>query len=250
MVTDVSLLAAFVAGVLSISSPCVLPLVPIYLAHIAGVSAGEPAGGRVRAAVMRNALAYVTGFSLVFIAFGAAFGAVGTMANALDLVPENRTWLVRIGGAVLIVLGLYQTGAIRIPALDRERRLMIGAGTPGSVSSSFVIGVGFGAGWSPCVGPILGGILTMAAGQGSIERATLLLTIYTIGLGVPFLAVAAAFGSASGVLRSINSHLHSVTLVSGAIMLGVGIIMVLGLYQVLFTEIIRAAPWTPWEPAI
>jgi len=113
-----------------------------------------------------------------------------------------------------------------------------------------MIGVGFGAGWSPCLGPILGGILTMAAGQGSIERASLLLTVYTLGLGVPFLLVAAAFGSSTSILRKVNRHLRSVTLVSGAIMLGVGVIMVLGLYQVMFTEIIRVAPWTPWEPAI
>jgi cytochrome c-type biogenesis protein len=90
----------------------------------------------------------------------------------------------------------------------------------------------------------------MAAGQGSIERATLLLTIYTIGLGVPFLLVAAAFGSSTGVLRKINRHLQAVTLVSGAVMLGVGIIMILGMYEAMFTEIIRVAPWTPWEPQI
>ncbi len=250
MVTDVSLLAAFVAGILSISSPCVLPLVPIYLAHITGVSVGEPPGGHARAALMKNALAYVAGFSLVFIALGTALGAAGSMATALDLVPENRTWLVRVGGLLLIFLGLYQTDLLRVPFLERERRLSLVPGTPGSVSSSFVIGVGFGAGWSPCLGPILGGILTMAAGQGSIERATLLLTVYSMGLGVPFLLVAAAFGSATGILRQINRHLHTVTLVSGAIMLGVGIVMVLGIYQSMFTEIIRVAPWTPWEPAI
>lgn len=250
MVTDVSLLAAFVAGILSISSPCVLPLVPIYLAHIAGVSVGERSEGHARAALMKNALAYVAGFSLVFIALGTALGAAGSLAAALDLVPENRIWLVRIGGLLLIFLGLYQTNLVRVPFLDRERRFSLHPGTPGSVSSSFVIGVGFGAGWSPCLGPILGGILTMAAGQGSIERATLLLTVYALGLGVPFLLVAAVFGSATGILRHINRHLHSVTLVSGAVMLGVGIIMVLGIYQALFTEIIRVAPWTPWEPVI
>jgi cytochrome c-type biogenesis protein len=250
MVTDVSLLAAFIAGILSISSPCVLPLVPIYLAHIAGVSVGDSSGGHARAALMRNALAYVAGFSLVFIALGTALGAAGSVATALDLVPENRVWLVRIGGLLLIVLGLYQTGLIRMPFLDRERRLSLNPGSPGSVSSSFVIGLGFGAGWSPCLGPILGGILTMAAGQGSIERASLLLTVYTLGLGVPFLLVAAAFGSSTSILRKVNRHLRSVTLVSGAIMLGVGVVMVLGLYQVMFTEIIRVAPWTPWEPAI
>lgn len=249
MATDISLLAAFVAGVLSISSPCVLPLVPIYLAHIAGVSVGET-GGHARAALLRNAVAYVAGFSIVFIALGAALGAAGSLATALDLVPENRSLLVRAGGVLLIVLGLYQTGIIRIPLLDRTWGPRLEPGSPGTVTSSFVIGVSFGAGWSPCITPILGGILTMAAGQGSVERATLLLTIYTLGLGVPFLLVAAAFGSAPGILKRLNGRLHAVTLVSGAVMLGIGVIMVLGMYELLFTEIIRNAPWAPWEPSL
>lgn len=249
MVSDVSILAAFVAGVLSISSPCILPLVPIYLAHMAGVSASDT-GVVSRAALMRNAVAYVLGFSLVFVTFGAAAGAVGTMGSALDLVPQNKIWLVRIGGIVMILLGLYQTGLIRIPMLDRERRLSLSPGTPGSVTSSFIIGVGFGAGWTPCIGPILGGIFIMAAGQGSVERATFLLAIYTLGLAIPFLAVAAAFGNSRGFIRRISAHLPTISLVSGAVMLAVGVVMVLGLYQMMFTEIIRVAPWTPWEPAI
>jgi cytochrome c-type biogenesis protein len=249
MVTDVSFLAAFIAGILSISSPCVLPLVPIYLAHMAGVGATE-SESISRAQLLRNATAYVAGFSIVFITMGAALGAAGTAATALDLVPDNRVWLVRLGGLFLIVLGLYQTGLIRIPWFDRERRFGLEPGTPGSVSSSFIIGVGFGAGWSPCIGPILGGILTMAAGQGSIERATLLLTTYTLGLGVPFLLVAMALGSSRNIIRRLNRHLPTVTLVSGAVMLGVGVIMVLGIYQSMFTEIIRVAPWSPWEPTL
>lgn len=249
MVTDVSFLAAFIAGILSISSPCILPLVPIYLAHMAGIG-GSDSGPISRTLLMRNAVAYVVGFSIVFIIMGATIGAVGSLASALDLVPQNRGWLVRAGGVLLIVLGLYQTGLVRIPWFDRERRLALSPGTPGSVSSSFIIGVGFGAGWAPCTGPILGGILTMAAGQGSIERATLLLVTYTVGLAVPFLAVAMAFGSSQGLIRRMNRHLPTITLVSGAVMLGVGVIMVLGIYQTLFVEFIRVAPWTPWEPRI
>ncbi len=249
MATDVSILAAFVAGILSISSPCVLPLVPIYLAHIAGVSVGET-GPDVRARVMRNASAYVAGFSIVFVALGAALGAAGTFAQTLDVLPSNRSMIVRAGGILLIVMGLYQTGLIRIPGLDRERRISIGPGSRGTVTSSFLIGVTFGAGWSPCLGPILGAILTMAAGQGSIERATLLLSIYSLGLAVPFLAAAAAFGSVPTMLRSMRRRLHLVTTISGAVMLGVGLIMVMGFYEQLFTEIIRNAPWTPWEPEI
>ncbi len=249
MVTDVSFLAAFIAGILSISSPCVLPLVPIYLAHMAGVGATESEQAS-RTQLLRNATAYIAGFSLVFIAMGVALGAAGAAATALDTFTLNKIWLVRVGGIMLIFLGLYQTGLLRVPWLDRDRRLSFEAGTPGSVSSSFIIGVGFGAGWMPCTGPILGGILMMAAGQGSIERATLLLTTYTIGLAVPFLIVAMALGSSRNVIRRLNRHLPTVTLISGAVMLGVGVIMVLGIYQSMFTEIVRVAPWTPWEPTL
>jgi len=249
MIENVSFLAAFLAGVLSISSPCILPLVPVYLAHIAGVSVGERSE-TARAAVLRNAAAYVLGFSIVFVAMGAAFGAVGAFAGTLEFVSLNRIWLVRIGGLLLIVLGLYQVGLIRIPLLDRTWRPRIEPGSRGMVASSFVIGVGFGAGWSPCLTPILGAIMMMAAGQGEIARATVLLAVYALGLGVPFMLAAFAFGSAPKVIRKLNAHLHSVTVVSGAIMLGIGIIMILGIYQQLFTEIVRVAPWTPWEPIL
>lgn len=252
MMTDISILAAFLAGILSISSPCVLPLVPIYLVHIAGVSAADGGGNGapVRVAVMRNALAYVAGFSMIFIALGAALGAAGAFAGALDVVSANRSVLVRVGGVVLIALGLYQTGIVRIPFLDRDRRLTFSSRSRGTVSSSFLIGVSFAAGWSPCVGPILGAIMTMAYGQESIGRATLLLTVYALGLAVPFLTVAAAFGSSPGFVRRINGRLHAVTTVSGAVLLGVGIIMLTGMYEQLFTDIIRAAPWSPWEPTL
>lgn len=249
MATEVSFLAAFVAGILSISSPCVLPLVPIYLAHIAGVSAGETELD-VRTRVLRNAAAYVAGFSIVFVALGAALGAAGSFADALDILPSNRGLIVRAGGILLIVMGLYQTGLIRIPGLDRERRISLAHGSRGTVTSSFLIGVTFGAGWSPCLGPILGAILTMAAGQGSVERATVLLSVYSLGLAIPFLAAALAFGSVPRILKGINRRLHLVTTISGAVMLGVGLIMVMGFYEQLFTEIIRIAPWTPWEPEI
>lgn len=245
---EVSFLAAFVAGVLSISSPCILPLIPIYLAHIAGVTTGD--GAASRPLVMRNAFAFVLGFGLVFVAFGATLGAVGAFAGGLDFLSANRSWLVKFGGLLLIVLGLYQTGLIRMPALDRERRLSLSAGSPGTTSSSFLVGVTFAAGWSPCVGPILGAIMTMAAGQGSIERASFLLTGYALGLAIPFLAMALGLGSASGLMRRITGRMETIRAVSGAVMLGVGAIMILGLYEQLFVEIVRIAPWTPWEPTL
>ena len=249
MGVEVSLIAAFAAGVLSISSPCVLPLVPIFLAHLAGTSLQST--DRVdRQRVMANAVAYVLGFSLVFISLGVALGAAGALVSTASAVSSNRDWLVRIGGLLIIVLGLNQLGIIRIPWLATDRRLTADHLPTGQLTSSFLVGVTFAAGWSPCVGPILGAILTMAAGQGSIDRAAMLLATYSAGLAVPFLAAAAAFGSSPGLLKRINRHLPLVTGLSGGVMVAIGAIMVLGLYQQLFARIVALSPWTPLEPAL
>lgn len=247
--SEVSYLAAFVAGVLSITSPCVLPLIPIYITHIAGVSAGENSA-TAKSVIMRNALAYVAGFSLVFIIFGAALGAAGEFAGSLNFIRQNSVWLVRIGGIMLMILGLHQLGVFRIPFLYRDAHMQLDGGKPGTIGSSFVVGVTFGAGWSPCMGPILGAILTLAASQANTSKATLLLIIYSLGLAIPFLASAMAFGSLPNLLKKVNKHLHLVTTISGAIMIAVGIIMIMGWYERIFVEIIRIAPWTPWEPEI
>jgi cytochrome c-type biogenesis protein len=249
MGVEVSFLAAFLAGVLSISSPCVLPLVPIFLAHLAGSSA-TGVFGIERRRVVTNAVAYVLGFSLVFIAIGVALGAAGSLVSTASVVAGNRHWLTRIGGALLIVLGLHQLGIIRIDVLDRERRLTADHLPAGQVTSSFLVGVTFAAGWSPCVGPILGAILTMAAGQGSVERAGALLAAYSAGLATPFLAAAVAIGSAPTVIREINHRLPAITSVSGGVMVAMGAIMALGIYQQFFARLVALSPWTPWEPAL
>src|SRR5918993_1172120 len=249
MAENVTFIAAFIAGVLSISSPCVLPLVPIYLTHLAGVSAGQ-SDVSTRGRVLANAAAYVLGFSLVFIALGVALGAAGALASTASVVASNRDWLTRIGGALLIVLGLHQIGIVRIPLLERERRLAPNHLPAGQVTSSFLVGVTFAAGWSPCVGPILGAILTMAAGQGSVDRAALLLATYSAGLAVPFLVAAVAIGSSPNIIRGINRRLPLVTGVSGGVMVSMGAIMTLGIYQQFFARLVAFSPWTPWEPTL
>lgn len=246
---DVTVAAAFVAGMLSISSPCVLPLIPVYLAHLAGTSAGDPSP-RARTRVLANAGAYVLGFSLVFILLGVALGAAGAAFGTAGWVSGNRGWLVRIGGIVMILLGLHQIGLIQLPFLNRERRMQIQPAESGRVVSSFLIGVTFGAGWSPCVGPILGSILTMAASRQDVTQAGWLLVVYSLGLAIPFMGFALAFGSAPRIVRAMNQKLQAVTSVSGAVMVGVGAIMILGIYQQLFARIVQVAPWTPWEPTI
>src|SRR5688572_13154114 len=170
---DVSVLTAFVAGVFSFTSPCVLPLVPIFLAHLAGVSVGE-SGGAARARLFAHAASYVLGFSVVFVAVGVALGAAGSLVDTATIVADNRIWLIRLGGALLILLGLHQLGLVTIPFLDLERRFRPSRLPPGHLASSLMIGVTFGAGWSPCVGPILGAILTLAAGTGESAKAATL----------------------------------------------------------------------------
>jgi cytochrome c-type biogenesis protein len=247
MSIEVSFLAAMLAGVLSISSPCVLPLVPIYLAHLAGSSTGlNKEVDRRR--VLPNALAYITGFSVVFIAMGVALGAAGTLVSSASVIASNREWLSRLGGVLLVVLGLSYLGVIRLPFLDRDRRFNTSHLPTGQITTSFLVGVTFAAGWSPCVGPILGAILTMAAGQGEISRAALLLTAYSAGLAIPFLIAALALGSNPGVIQSLNRRLPLLTGVSGGVMVAIGAIMILGIYQQFFATLVAAAPWMPWEP--
>ncbi len=245
MIQDVSLLAAFLAGTLSITSPCVLPLIPIYLAHLAGVSIGE-GGVATRTRVMLNAVAFVLGFSVIFVLLGVSFGALGA------LLADERVWLVRLGGLLLVVMGLHLTGLVRVPFLEREHRWTVApaAGPVGRVASSLAVGAAFGAGWTPCVGPILGAILTLAAGRGSTGGAGVLLAVYAAGLAVPFLTAAAAFGAAPGATRWLNRRLVVVNGVTGAVILAVGVVLLLGVYEQLFAELAGLAPWRPWEPEV
>jgi cytochrome c-type biogenesis protein len=248
MTPNVSLIAAFLAGTLSITSPCVLPLIPLFLAHLAGsTEPGEIA--RRRPAMMINALAYVAGFSLVFILIGIAIGAAGSLVSTAEIVSSNRFWLVRLGGVVLILLGLHQIGLIHLPLLDRERRLHVDVPSGSRTVSSFLVGVTFAAGWSPCAGPVLGAILTMAAGEANVTRAAILLAVYSAGLAIPFLLMAFV-GASSRMLRSIGPRVETITSLSGAIMLATGALMLLGIYQQFFTRLVAAAPWTPWEPSV
>lgn len=238
---DVGFVAAFLAGAFSITSPCVLPLVPLYLAHLAGVGAdGKLPARRV---VTAHALAFVLGFGLIFVLLGVSLGALGGVFLAY------RPWLVRFGGLFMVLMGLHLIGLIRLPFLEREHRIAIpeAIARPGRLTSSFLVGVGFAAGWMPCVGPVLGAILTLAIGAGEPLHSGLLLAAYAVGLGVPFLGFALALGRCERPLRRLGARL---TLGSGAVLTVVGALMLLGIYQQFFARIIGLAPWTPWEPTL
>jgi cytochrome c-type biogenesis protein len=238
---EVGFLTAFAAGLFSVSSPCVLPLMPLYLAHLVGLGEdGRLPGRRTSTA---HALAFVVGFGLIFVLIGVSLGALG------GVFIVYRPWLIRIGGLFMILLGLSLIGVIQIPFLHRERRLRIpGAGAhPGRLSSSFLVGVGFAAGWMPCATPVLGAILTMAVGAADPVRSGWLLTAYSLGMGIPFVGAALALGQFDRRLRHVGARLN---LVSGVAVSAVGVLMVLGLYQQFFARIVGMTPWTPWEPSV
>jgi cytochrome c-type biogenesis protein len=237
----VGLVAAFLAGALSISSPCVLPLVPLYLAHLAGVGgAGREPNRRT---LLIHALAFVIGFGTIFVLFGVSLGALGGVFLAY------RDLIVRLGGVFMVVLGLQLVGLLHVPFLGGYHQVNVPGARSGSgrISSSFLVGVSFAAGWTPCVGPVLGAILTLAVSAADPRAAGQLLVAYTAGLAVPFLAAACAFSGMTGFLRRISG---GVNMVSGVVLLAVGSLMLSGLYQQLFARIVGLAPWTPWEPTL
>lgn len=210
---------AFSAGLLSFLSPCVLPLVPIYLGYLTGAGAGNQdiAASQSRFFTLAHGLAFVVGFSLVFITWGAIGGLLGDVVNS--------PWFLRVGALLLVVMGLHLLGVVRIPLLYMEKRFEMQRGANPNVLSSLLIGATFGAGWTPCVGPVLGGILSLAALQGGALQGASLLAVYSLGLAVPFLLAAAGLGQASSAIRRLGPYLRYVEMASGALLIFVGILI-------------------------
>ncbi|MCL6596582.1 MAG: cytochrome c biogenesis protein CcdA [Firmicutes bacterium] len=217
---NVALGAAFLAGLASIASPCVLPLLPVYLGYLAG---DRELGRRGAAAsLLLRALAFVAGFSLLFVALGATATALGAFLAARTLLFE------RLGGAVIVAFGLFLLGLWRPAALNRSAvwRPRPGAGAAGA----FVLGLAFAAGWTPCVGPILATILVIAGQLGQAGRGALLLATYSAGLGLPFLAAAAAAGWATARLPRLGPYLVWAERAGGVLLVALGTVMGLGLF--------------------
>jgi cytochrome c-type biogenesis protein len=221
------LVVAFAAGLLSFLSPCVLPLVPSYIGFLTGMTLPEVSVRR-RAALM-HAVLFVAGFSLVFILLGATATGLGRALN------QYQTWMQRVGGVLIIAFGLVCLGVVRADFLLRERRLQIEE-KPVGYLGSLLVGMAFAAGWTPCIGPVLGAILGLAATTSDLGRGTLLLVAYSAGLAVPFLLAALALESFLGWFQRFRRYLPWVMRVSGALLVFVGILMVTG-------EFTRLAGW-------
>ncbi|WGV16448.1 cytochrome c biogenesis CcdA family protein [Fuscovulum ytuae] len=220
-----AMLVALLGGVLSFLSPCVLPIVPPYLAYMGGISMGEmTAGGKsARRRVMLPALFFVMGLSTVFLLLGFTASAFGAF------FLKNQVLFSQVAGAVVLVFGLHFLGVFRIGLLDREARLDAGD-RGGSALGAYVLGLAFAFGWTPCIGPQLGAILSLAAQEGSVQRGTLLLGVYAAGLGIPFLLAALFIERAMGIMQRLKRHMKWIERTMGGLLVIVGLALLTGAF--------------------
>jgi cytochrome c-type biogenesis protein len=253
MAENVTLLAAFGAGLLSFISPCVLPLIPGYLSYVSGLTVEDMRGGpgavrgsaggaavavaapAARRRVVLASLAFILGFSIVFVALGASASAIG------KFMLSQLTIFNRVAGAIIIVFGLHTMGVLRIEWLYQEKRVQPPRQPAGLVGAALV-GIAFAFGWTPCIGPILAGILAVAATQDTVGDGVRLLSAYSLGLGVPFLATALAIDRFFAAFARIRRHYHTIEVVSGVLLLVIGLLIFTNRFTIL-------AQWlTPYLP--
>lgn len=232
---SITFAAAFAAGVLSFLSPCVLPIVPGYLGFITGMSLDELRTGTSRRAVLVPALFFVAGFSLIFLLLGASATLIG------QVLKVYQDWIARIGGVLIIIFGLHLLGVLRVAALMRERRLHLSR-RPAGYAGAAVAGVAFGAGWTPCLGPVLGMLLTYAAARATLGGGMLLLGSYALGLAVPFLIAAAATGIFLRTSQRLRGAIPVIEKTSGVILVVVGLLLVSGSFTMLSSWLTRFTP--------
>jgi len=219
-----AMLVALVAGVLSFLSPCVLPIVPPYLAYMGGISMGEMTGGSAaRRRVMLPALFFVLGLSTIFLLLGFTASAFGAF------FLSNQTIFSKVAGAVVLIFGLHFLGVFRIPILDREARLDAGD-RGGSAFGAYVLGLAFAFGWTPCIGPVLATILSLAAQEGSVQRGTILLGVYAAGLGIPFLLATIFIERSMGLMQRLKRHMKWIERAMGALLIVVGLALLTGAF--------------------
>lgn len=227
--SSISISAAFIFGMLSFFSPCVLPLVPAYLSYMSGVSIEELASARTSEALKRTglkSLLFVLGFSTVFVLMGA------TATSLSQMLLGYMSLLMKVAGVTIIIFGLHITGVFRIPALYREKRFHLKLKNIG-FAGAFLIGVMFAFGWTPCIGPVLAGILTLAANSETASKGILLLAMYSLGLGIPFIIAGFATGAALRMLSKAKKHLRKIEIASGVLLILLGILVLTGHLQAL-----------------
>ena len=218
------LVISFTAGLLSFLSPCVLPLIPSYVTFITGLSLEDVQ--RARRTALVHSVLFVLGFSLIFLALGATATVLGRVLLA------HRVWLSRVGGALVILFGLYTIGALNVGAFARERRIHL-ADKPVGYLGTVLVGIAFGAGWTPCIGPILGSILILSSSSADLGRGLLLLTAYSLGLAIPFLLSALLVRQFLAAFTRLRRQMVWVTRAAGLLLIGVGLLMVTDYFTVI-----------------
>ena len=226
-------LIAFSAGLLSFLSPCVLPLIPSYVTVITGLSLDDVQNARRTALV--HGMLFVLGFTLIFMAMGAGATLLG------QALLKHRDWISRIGGVVIIIFGLYLLGVLNVGFMARERRFHIADKPVGYVGTMFV-GVAFGAGWTPCLGPILGSILVYTSSQADLGKGLWLLFAYSLGLAVPFLLSAVAIDRFSAFFQRMRKQMVWVSRISGVVMIGIGVLLVTNYFTILSSWLTGLTP--------
>jgi len=221
MLTDqVNIGLAFLAGMASFLAPCVLPLVPAYLSYLSGytVTAAETVDAKTRSHVVMHALSFALGFTIIFVLLGTAAGALGRLVRG--------DWLRYPGGALMIVFGLTLTGALHISLFERQSQLSVKRRTDWGYTSSLLTGLAFGAGWTPCVGPVLSSILVLSADQATLLRGLLLLLAYSAGMGIPFLLAGLLVDRAGKLFRRLARYQPIIQKVTGVLIILVGIVLI------------------------
>jgi cytochrome c-type biogenesis protein len=235
----VSLFAAFAAGIISFISPCVLPLIPMYISFISGLSLDEMRSKTDRKKILKrvtiSSLLFILGFSIIFIALGASATFVGKSLLA------RLSVLSKIAGVVIIIFGLHIAGVFRIRFLNYERRFHFNS-RPVGFLSPFLVGLAFAFGWTPCIGPVLGTILVYSSSQETVRQGVLLLSMYSLGLGIPFLLTGISINAFMGFLRRIQSHYRAIEIFVGALLVIMGILLITGSFTVLTSYMAR---WFP-----
>ena len=218
----ISIGLVFLAGVVSFLSPCVLPVLPGYLTYLAARSSGQDVKRVSRSQILFHGIAFVAGFSIVFIILGATASAIG------QSLYGYKEWITRIGGVLIVFFGLQMSGWLQVPFLEVEIRKHTEANPQLGYVSSLLMGVFFSAGWTPCVGPTLGLVLTLAGTEASVTKGVLLLALYSLGLGLPFIITALAMDRVGLWMKRMANVTHYATIATGILLVGVGILLVLG----------------------
>ncbi len=232
-----AMLVALAGGILSFASPCVLPVVPAYLAYMSGTTFSELEKEGRRRETTITALYFVLGLSTIFVLLGLAASAIGSV------FLSNQQLFGRLAGCVVIVFGLHFLGIFRIPLLDREVRFG-SSRRGGTAAGAYVLGLAFAFGWVPCIGPVLGAILALAAQESSVARGTILLAVYAMGLGIPFLLCGAYLGGSVRIMRRLKPHLAYMEKGIGLLLTAIGLLLLTGRFSDISYWVLEIAPWT------